>query len=444
MEPKGDEILEGWREIAAYLNRSVRTVQRWAKKRHLPVHHPSYAKGGTVFAYKSELDCWLRIKHEAPALLYLPDFIRSRKIWALVHILMAILLVFLFYYYFKPRFKVLHPVSVRIVGSRFIILDKRGKKLWEYTSPLPIYEKEPQAPGKERLPLVRFVKLSPARGANTLIAFKTREEPPRLYLLCFSNQGRLIWKHRLGRPLNCGGKVIPPDYELMRLEIRDLNRQGGKEIIALIKHKSSFPSFILIFAPKGDLLGEYINTGALYYLIITDLDKDGLSEIIAGGANTAYSRPAIVILDPRVVQGSSPLPDHKEYALKGVPRGTEKYYLLLPNTDLVNLYPSSFCQVGDLSFSANELSVHTCLPQTEEHPLFVGPIFRFHLNLHLLQLEPHDLFLLQRQELVRKGKLPPMGPNYIEELKKDLRWWDGERWVNRPTMNRLWKGWGNE
>ena len=50
--------LDGWKEIAAYLKREPRTVQRWEKKEGLPVHRHQHDRQGTVYAYKSELDGW--------------------------------------------------------------------------------------------------------------------------------------------------------------------------------------------------------------------------------------------------------------------------------------------------------------------------------------------------------------------------------------------------
>ncbi|PYT73396.1 MAG: hypothetical protein DMG42_12615 [Acidobacteria bacterium] len=37
-ETRPDNLLDSWKEIAAYLDREVRTVQRWEKKEGLPVH----------------------------------------------------------------------------------------------------------------------------------------------------------------------------------------------------------------------------------------------------------------------------------------------------------------------------------------------------------------------------------------------------------------------
>jgi Tol biopolymer transport system component len=60
--PFPGERLDSWKEIARYLNRDVRTVQRWEETGGLPVHRrvPGRLRGNPVFAYKTELETWLR------------------------------------------------------------------------------------------------------------------------------------------------------------------------------------------------------------------------------------------------------------------------------------------------------------------------------------------------------------------------------------------------
>jgi hypothetical protein len=53
-----DDRLDSWKEIAAYLKRSVRTLHRWEKEEGLPVHRQLHKELGSAFAYKSELDAW--------------------------------------------------------------------------------------------------------------------------------------------------------------------------------------------------------------------------------------------------------------------------------------------------------------------------------------------------------------------------------------------------
>ena len=53
-------VLHSWKEIAAYLNRGVRTVQRWESELGLPVHRPRGKNRSAVLAFREELDDWLR------------------------------------------------------------------------------------------------------------------------------------------------------------------------------------------------------------------------------------------------------------------------------------------------------------------------------------------------------------------------------------------------
>jgi Tol biopolymer transport system component len=52
--------LDSWKEIAAHLNRDVRTVQRWEKVAALPVRRLQKPGLRAVFAYTADLDEWLR------------------------------------------------------------------------------------------------------------------------------------------------------------------------------------------------------------------------------------------------------------------------------------------------------------------------------------------------------------------------------------------------
>ncbi len=57
--------LASWKEIADYLGKSVRTVQRWEVVIALPVHRPS-SSHHLVLAYPSELSDWITGPHARP------------------------------------------------------------------------------------------------------------------------------------------------------------------------------------------------------------------------------------------------------------------------------------------------------------------------------------------------------------------------------------------
>src|SRR6266481_874152 len=55
-----DKKLDSWGEIASYLGREVRTVQRWERTEGLPVHRHEHKKKSTVYSYAGELDAWIK------------------------------------------------------------------------------------------------------------------------------------------------------------------------------------------------------------------------------------------------------------------------------------------------------------------------------------------------------------------------------------------------
>lgn len=58
---RAGDLLEGWKAIGDYLNKTERTVQRWEKTKALPIRRLKPEQPDEqprVFAYKSELDAW--------------------------------------------------------------------------------------------------------------------------------------------------------------------------------------------------------------------------------------------------------------------------------------------------------------------------------------------------------------------------------------------------
>ena len=53
------QFLSGWKEIANYLGKGVRTVQRYEWQMGLPVRRPAGKPRGSVVATKAELDAWV-------------------------------------------------------------------------------------------------------------------------------------------------------------------------------------------------------------------------------------------------------------------------------------------------------------------------------------------------------------------------------------------------
>jgi Tol biopolymer transport system component len=58
-----EDRLDSWKEIAAYFNRDVTTVQRWEKREGMPVRRHVHDRMGSVYAFRTDLDAWARSRN---------------------------------------------------------------------------------------------------------------------------------------------------------------------------------------------------------------------------------------------------------------------------------------------------------------------------------------------------------------------------------------------
>lgn len=58
----GATVLTSWKDIARYMGKGVRTVQRWEQDFGLPVRRPRGANKKAVLARPSDLDAWVALR----------------------------------------------------------------------------------------------------------------------------------------------------------------------------------------------------------------------------------------------------------------------------------------------------------------------------------------------------------------------------------------------
>ena len=54
------DFLNSWKEVAQYVGRSERTIQRWERDLGFPVHRPAGKLRSSVIALAAEIDEWIK------------------------------------------------------------------------------------------------------------------------------------------------------------------------------------------------------------------------------------------------------------------------------------------------------------------------------------------------------------------------------------------------
>ena len=79
-----EDRLDSWKEIAAYLQRGVRTVRRWEKEEGLPVHRQVHQVLGSVYGYKSEIEAWRQRRARRPSERHVPPSTTTAAVKSIV------------------------------------------------------------------------------------------------------------------------------------------------------------------------------------------------------------------------------------------------------------------------------------------------------------------------------------------------------------------------
>ena len=326
--------LDGWKEIADHLKVSARTAQRMEGV-GLPVHRlpapsDSQVKKQRVYAFKSEIDAWLRSAPagiEEVARADAPPFAPSRRraLWVGAAVLVVALgggAAFLLFR--RPR----EPVSAAILpGNKFVVLAEDGAVLWSkqfagYLSP--------------STQSWRVIDLDGDSRKEVLLA--AREErnnaPDEHSLVCFNGDGSVRWRYVPGGPVRWNGFDYPNQYQMGDFSAEGRLKGGRRFTAVLANHRPYYPAQLSVLDPEGHVIGEYWNTGYLWTLDVIDVDGDGQDEIALGGINNVHHGPALAIVDHDLKRAISPVPDGFAPSFE---RGRERAYVLLPRTDAADV-----------------------------------------------------------------------------------------------------------
>lgn len=437
--PKEADLLESWKEISEYLNRDIKTCQRWEIKFGLPIHRLEGSPRSRVFAYRHELDTWFKEKFTnsiAPSKQKRRNFSTIKSALALAGIIIAAAVVTLL---IKINENSKEIADFRIEGSKLIFLNNKKRPIAEFDTNFDNLQLESHYKSyadnryftheANFLPLMVRKDLDQNGKKEFLFAVYTTEHTRSDKLFCFSPTGEMIWEFKAGKMQKFGGKFYPDDYRILGIGAEDLNQDGKFEIIVLANHLNSFPSQMILLDYEGRQIGEYWNSGHLTDYCFFDINNDGTKEIILTGQNEEYQKPCSLILDLNHIEGFSPQ-DNYQYRCDDHTFSREKYYLLLPVETARNLVKDKIAPIR-IDYSAKD----------PEQFLTFKNLIVYHLDhrMHLNNIELIRRAYLDLRKYQREGTIAKTSSQIIADLMEEgALYYSGRNWVSEPTMTEFW------
>lgn len=277
-----------------------------------------------------------------------------------------------------------------------------------------------------------------AGGARNEVFWVAATGPPQTnYVLRAKAVGAdtLLWERPLrfdpsfDREVLDGSRAFKPEALLAG----DLTGEGRPELYVTAKHMPYFPSLLLRVDPReGTVRQRYAHLGYFATEIhAKELDRGGRQELLVGAYSNAFEDPALVVLDPKNVEGHAPTTE--EYRPRGLAPARHHAYLRFPSTKVQNEAPTTHRTPTSIRLTrADHIVVEYQDGRLKEAKK--APEVLMHLDERLRPTamgtsSTHDR--LARQ-LVSSGRLNGgLGPGDLQRLQREVRYWTGSGWTKK-------------
>ncbi len=353
---EGDR-LESWKEIAAFLGRTERTVMRY-EDLGMPVHRLPGAKRSRVTAYRSELKKWLATEHRddapaQPSQVPDPEPKRSNRRYAIAGVLVAIFAIATIGVVLSRTQNPRLPSDAKLTAEALTALDSDGHALWRYAFQRKLNLSIPGLPGQ----LARVADLmgDGDREVLAVVPFAIGPNPgdgTECEIACFSSRGKRLWSylphetfrfgtHELHGPWFSGGLILSA-------------RQTGKAIFVVFIHSIWGNSFVAEVDPKtGAGTVRYVNTGTIRTL--SEVKTSRATYLIAAGFNNEYDGGSAALIDERKSFAASPQTKGTRHKCASCPEGAPDYYFVFPRSEGNRLRKEYENPVEGLQATGNEV-----------------------------------------------------------------------------------------
>lgn len=371
--------LDGWKEIAAYIGRGVRTAQRWEKALGMPVRRQVTGSADTPYAVPDEIDAWRLTVSKLPKsdsygvdkaaplgqsepsdngdprsnLTAAPSapphaVFGGVRHWTRIAVLFLAVggLISGAVYVWLPWIRTVNPHAIKAAGNTMTVFGPKGQELWAKSFDFPLTDLSSPVTLERQS---RIVDID-GDGRNEILVSLTAPENSGLFV--FGPRGSLLFHDRVNRTVRFGSEAYGPSWVADRLYVPQ--RPGS--VLASYHVWEEFAAVIRETDVGGRLLGEYWSNG--YVTGVARLPVNGSMVTFVGAAHNETGGASLAIFT-RGLGGSAPARTEK-YRCTDCPPGHPDVFLVFPRARVAarasfNASVISIAPVGPDRFSIRVL-----------------------------------------------------------------------------------------
>jgi len=349
----------GWKEIAQYLNTSVRTAQRWEQELGLPVHHPGSSKGYSVLAYVEELEAWLKgpkgstvSGKDRPGPAMSTESTTRTPTWRLPKVLVtgAIAVVAIGAILALFRFTTARPAkvgSITFSGGQMSAWSN-GKLLWSYDFGQPTPNLSTEDAGRK----FRVMPSGNVIVAAPLLQTETGTSTDAIY--CFSAMGKVLWRHPFSERVHFGGEECGPLWLASDLMVTGdgTNTSAWCTITGYLKSVG----MLVKVDPNGNTTRWFVNFGHLGR--IKEFRVGGAPYLLLGAINNEMNSAGLAVVGETRPAGHSPQTGALAQC-DSCPEGQPYRYFLFPRSEVIRVTGPPYNGVREIVVANGQVEVRT-------------------------------------------------------------------------------------
>jgi len=366
--PVGPVQLNGWKEIAAYLGRSVRTVQRWEKEFGLPVRRFGTSRPESVFAFPREIDAWLlsaqgvsaRSGAAAPETSSNPAeppkptvggpgrrveplaerTLPNRAMLAAIAAVAVLAVAWAAWASWQlahrraepgaPPAAAPAPANWAVDFDSLVVSDANQQVIWTHRFPRELNtDAYRDAPWTPRFMVGGITDVEGDGTREVWFIAKAPGGPAETALYLFEHDGRVRWTFRPTLNVRFGANTHGPSWLVDRVFITaDPAGGAGRAVWAVLHDSALFPSSIQRLDPaSGSPLSAYWTNGSI---VTAALDASvSPPRLLVGACYNETKAGSLSVLDARNPDGAAPA-ELEKYRCASCPPGEPLAFLVFP------------------------------------------------------------------------------------------------------------------